>query len=157
MIMSPDRGGIFAMLRRLVRLGLGGPAGSGKQFVSWIHEYDFVRAVDYLIRDGRLTGPVNVCSPEPMPNREFMAELRKACGMPIGLPASKLMLEIGAFFMRTETELILKSRRVVPKRLLDSGFQFKFPSWADAARDLCRRYRVQEKWSNGVNSSGVME
>jgi uncharacterized protein (TIGR01777 family) len=157
MIMSPDRGGIFAMLRRLVRLGLGGTAGSGKQFVSWIHEYDFVRAVDYLIRDERLTGPVNVCSPKPMPNREFMAELRKACGMPVGLPASKLMLEIGAFFMRTETELILKSRRVVPKRLLDSGFQFKFPNWADAARDLCRRYRVQEKWSNGVNSSGVVE
>jgi len=82
---------------------------------------------------------VNVCSPEPLPNRQFMAELRKACRMPIGLPASKFMFEIGAFLIRTETELILKSRRVVPRRLLDSGFQFKFPSWPDAARDLCQR------------------
>ena len=141
MIMSPDRGGIFAALRGLVRLGLGGSAAGGKQFISWIHEHDFVNAVDHLIRHQQLDGPVNICSPEPLPNRQFMAELRKTCRMPIGLPASKWMLELGAFFMRTETELILKSRRVVPKRLLESGFQFKFPSWPDAARDLCQHFR----------------
>ena len=150
MTMSPDRGGIFATLRQLVRLGLGGAAASGKQFVSWIHESDFVDAVNHLICNEQLAGPVNVCSPEPLPNREFMAELRKACGMRMGLPASKFMLELGALFMRTETELILKSRRVVPRRLLESGFQFKFPKWPEAARDLCQR-------SAGRVINGVME
>ena len=139
MIMSPDRGGIFDTLRRLVRLGLGGRAGEGKQYISWIHEHDFVRALATLIENPAFSGAVNVCSPGPLPNAEFMRELRQACGMKIGLPASKWMLELGAFFMRTETELILKSRRVAPRRLLQSGFEFQFPNWREAAVDLCRR------------------
>lgn len=140
MIMSPDQGGIFAVLRRLARLGLGGRAGSGRQYVSWIHEQDFVRVIETLFVDESLSGPINVCSPNPLPNAEFMKILRRACGAPIGLPATKWMLEVGAFFIRTETELILKSRRVVPRRLLESGFEFQFPRWREAAEDLCQRY-----------------
>jgi uncharacterized protein len=146
MIMSPDRGGIFATLLMLVRLGLGGKASNGRQFISWIHETDFVRAVRFLIENESFAGPVNVCSPEPLPNAEFMRDLRRAWGMPIGMPATRWMLEIGAYFLRTETELILKSRRVIPGRLLQSGFEFQFPHWPDAASDLCRRYRaIQNK------------
>lgn len=144
MIMSPDRGGIFATLLMLVRLGLGGTASHGRQFISWIHEQDFVRAIRYLIDNETIAGPVNVCSPEPLPNAEFMRDLRKAWGMPIGMPATRWMLEIGTYFMRTETELILKSRRVVPARLLQSGFEFQFPRWVDAARDLCQRCRDEQ-------------
>lgn len=140
MTMSPDRGGIFAHLLGLVRLGLGGRAGNGRQFISWIHEHDFVRAVRFLI-ENNIAGTVNVCSPNPLPNAEFMRELRRAWGTRIGLPASKWMLEVGAFFMRTETELILKSRRAVPARLLQHGFEFRSPYWRDAAEELCRRYR----------------
>jgi len=141
MTMSPDRGGIFAHLLGLVRLGLGGRAGNGGQFVSWIHEFDFVRAVRFLIDNDDLAGVVNICAPNPLPNSEFMRELRRAWEIKIGLPASSLMLEIGAFFMRTETELILKSRRVVPTRLLKHGFEFRFPNWSHAAEELCARYR----------------
>lgn len=140
MIMSPDRGGIFDQLARLVKLGIGGTASDGRQYLSWIHDADFIRAIRWLIDHDELAGAVNVAAPEPLPNREFMKGLRQACGAPIGLPATKLMLEVGAFFMRSETELILKSRRVVPRRLADSGFDFQFPDWSAAARDLCVRH-----------------
>jgi len=141
MTMSPDRGGIFDVLLRLVRFGLGGSAGSGTQFVSWIHEVDFVRAIDYLIAKENTTGCINIASPGPVPNREFMSALRRAWGRHLGLPAAEWMLEIGAVLLRTETELILKSRRVIPGRLLESGFQFQFPDWPSAARDLVQRWR----------------
>ena len=143
MVMSPERGGTFDILLRLIRLGLGGASGSGKQFVSWIHEDDFVRALDYLIAHESLEGPINVASPNPLPNEDFMAILRKAWGASAGLPASKWMLEIGAFLLRTETELILKSRRVVPGRLLATGFEFQFPQWPCAAEDLVQSWRRQ--------------
>ena len=142
MMMSPDRGGVFDVLLRLVRLGLGGRAGDGRQYVSWIHADDFVRAVDWLIEREDIDGAVNLASPGPLPNLEFMSALRRAWGQGIGLPADEWMLEFGAFFLRTETELILKSRRVVPGRLLASGFSFSFPNWRDAAEDLCRRWRA---------------
>ncbi len=141
MTMSPDRGGIFDVLLGLVRKGLGGASGDGRQFVSWIHDTDFIHAIYWLIEHNELTGPINLTSPNPLPNAEFMRVLREAWGMRIGLPASAWMLALGAFFMRTETELILKSRRVVPGRLLQSGFQFQFPTWKLAAEDLCRRRR----------------
>ena len=137
MTMSPDRGGIFDTLRGLARRGLGGRAGDGRQFISWIHEHDFVAAVRFLIDRDDIAGVVNLAAPNPLPNEEFMRVLREECGAPFGLPASRWMLEIGAIFMRTETELILKSRRVVPARLVESGFQFRYPDWRDAARDLC--------------------
>ena len=147
--MSPDRGGIFDVLLGLVRKGLGGTNGDGKQFVSWVHDRDFVRAVSWIIDRAELCGPVNVASPNPVPNAEFMRGLRAAAGVGFGLPAARWMLEVGAVLMRTESELVLKSRRVVPGRLLDSGFAFDFPAWAGAADDLCRRWR--EARSGGTN------
>jgi NAD dependent epimerase/dehydratase family enzyme len=141
MIMSPDRDGVFDVLLRLVRARLGGKAGSGDQFVSWIHYLDFVRAVDFLIEQEKLHGPVNLSAPNPIPNRDFMGALRQAWGTRVGLPSTEWMLEIGAVFLRTETELVLKSRRVVPTRLLDAGFEFQFADWQGAARDLVNRWR----------------
>jgi uncharacterized protein len=146
MVMSAERRGTFDLLLRLVRFGLGGTCGSGKQFVSWIHEDDFVRVLDYLIAHEEFEGPINVASPNPLPNEDFMAILRKAWGASAGLPVSKWMLEIGAFFLRTETELILKSRRVVPGRLLTSGFKFHFPEWRCAAEDLVQSGRRQSHY-----------
>jgi uncharacterized protein len=141
-MMSPDAGGPFDVLLRLVRFGLGGTEGDGRQYVSWIHDLDFVRAVDWLITHPALTGPVNLAAPHPLPNADFLRDLRAAWGAPLGLPALNWMLEIGALFLQTETELILKSRRVVPTRLMQSGFEFQFPLWPEAARDLCNRWRV---------------
>jgi len=145
MTMSPDRSGIFDTLLNLVRAGLGGKAASGEQFISWIHETDFVRAIDFLIEHQTLAGCINICSPCPLPNQEFMRTLRQAWGTPIGLPATRWMLELGAIFLRTETELILKSRRVVPQRLLDEGFQFNFTEWPSAAEDLVKRWRANHR------------
>jgi uncharacterized protein (TIGR01777 family) len=141
MVMSPDRGGVFDTLLKLVRYGLGGRAGKGGQFVSWIHDQDFIRAIYWLIEHEELEGPVNLAAPGPVPNSEFMQTLRAAWGISFGLPATEWMLEIGAYFLRTETELILKSRRVVPGRLLQSGFVFHFGTWREAAYDLCKRLR----------------
>ena len=138
MTMSPDAGGIFATLLGLAEKGLGGRAGDGRQCVSWIHYEDFVRAIQWLIDHDEMEGIVNVSAPNALPNAEFMKVLREAAGVRLGLPATRWMLGLGAIFMRTETELILKSRRVAPRRLLESGFEFKFPHWSSAARDLCR-------------------
>lgn len=136
MVMSPDPGGVLSVLSNLVRFGLGGTNGPGNQYVSWIHHIDFARAIDFLIEQEHLEGAINVCSPNPLPNRDFMAALRRALRQPIGLPATKWMLEIGAFFLRTETELILKSRRVVPRRLVEAGFTFQHPYWPEAVQHL---------------------
>jgi uncharacterized protein (TIGR01777 family) len=140
-VMSPGRGGPFDTLLRLVRFGLGGQSGDGRQFISWLHDADLVRSVFWLIEKDELSGPVNLAAPNPLPNAEFMRLLRKAWGAPFGLPATKWMLELGALALRSETELILKSRRVFPTRLLQSGFAFKFPTWREAAKDLCERAR----------------
>jgi uncharacterized protein (TIGR01777 family) len=144
MVMSAEPAGTFDILLHLVRFGLGGACGSGKQFVSWIHEDDFARALDYLVAHEEFEGPVNVASPNPLPNEDFMRILRKAWGTNAGLPVSKWMLEAGAFFLRTETELVAKSRRVVPGLLLASGFEFQFPEWRGAAEDLVRRWQRQK-------------
>ena len=143
MMMSADPGGVFDVLLGLVRHGLGGRQGNGRQYVSWIHGEDFVRAVMWIIERDHLTGAINLTAPEPLPNAAFMRALRQAWGAPIGLPASNTMLEIGALLLRTETELILKSRRVVPGRLLQDGFVFRFPTWPEAAQDLCARWRTR--------------
>ena len=115
--------------------------GIRRQDVSWIHEDDFVAAVAWLIGPDVIAGAVTVCAPTPVPQAEFMRVLRRAAGVPIGLPATRLMASIGALIMQTETELILKSRRVVPGRLLDRGFAFKYPDWHGAAVDLCGRWQ----------------
>ena len=140
--LSPDPGGIFDTLVGLVRCGLGGSAADGHQFISWIHYEDFIAAVRWLIDREDVDGIVNIASPNPVPNAEFMRVLRDAYGASFGLPATKWMLEVGALFMRTETELILKSRRVVPARLLEHGFAFRYPHWRTAARDLCDRGKI---------------
>lgn len=145
MVMSPDRGGVFDVILGIVRRGLGGTNGSGRQFVSWIHDQDFVRAIFWLIDHPDLAGPINLAAPNPLPNADFMRALRQAWGTPIGLPATAWMLEIGAIFLRTETELVLKSRRVVPGRLRASGFTFEHPEWPEAAADLCRRWRAAQQ------------
>jgi uncharacterized protein (TIGR01777 family) len=142
MVMSPDRGGIFDTLLWLVRLRLGGAAAGGSQYVSWIHDQDFVRAIDLLIENDAVSGPVNLAAPGPLPYRDFMRALRDAWGTRIGLRATRWMLEAGAFLMRTETELVLKSRRVVPGSLLEHGFEFEHPAWAEAAQDLVARRRA---------------
>src|SRR5258708_39739379 len=103
----------------------------------WIHHRDFGRAIDFLIDPDELSGSVHLAAPEPLPNAEFMRAIRQACGVRFGLPAAPWMLAAGAWALRSETELILKSRRVVPARLLARGFEFAFPTWPDAARDLC--------------------
>lgn len=141
MTMSPDQGSVFDVLSRLVRFGLGGRVGSGRQFVSWIHEADFVRSLEWLIRDESLKGPVNLAAPNPLLHSEFMAAFRKAWRVPFGLPAPAWLLEIGTAILRTESELVLKSRRVVPSRLLDAGFEFSYRHWEEAAVDLAARLR----------------
>ena len=140
MVMSPDRGGVFDYLSWMARLGLGGPIAGGRQYVSWIHDDDFVRAVALLIREP-IEGAVNLAAPNPLPQRDFMRELRKAWHNPVGLPATSWMAEIGAFALRSDTELLLKSRRVVPQRLTAAGFEFHFPNWREAAQNLAERRR----------------
>jgi len=140
-VMSPARGGAFDVLLGLVRRGLGGTSGDGRQFVSWIHEDDFVRALQWIIARQDVSGIVNVASPVPAPNADFMRAIRDAWGTRVGLPSPAWLLEIGAWFLRTETELVLKSRRVVPRRLLEGGFEFGWPDWPAAARDLVSRWR----------------
>jgi hypothetical protein len=144
LVFSPASGNIFAVLSNLVRLGLGGMQGNGRQYVSWMHETDYARAVEFLIEHEELEGPVNLAAPNPIPNREFMAALRDAWDMPNGLPAPAPLIALGAVFLRTEPELVLKSRRVVPGRLLDAGFEFDFPEWPEAAADLVRQWRARE-------------
>ena len=136
MVLGMGQNSVFPMLRRLVRLGLGGKMGTGRQFVSWIHEVDYCRAVDWLISHDDIAGPVNVAAPNPLPNQEMMGTLRRICRTPFGLPAAGWMLELGAFFLRTETELIIKSRCVIPRRLIESGFQFRFPTIGEAFENL---------------------
>jgi uncharacterized protein (TIGR01777 family) len=145
MTMSVDAGGVFDVMLGLVRKGLGGTNGNGRQFVSWIHAEDFWGAIRWIINHENVEGIVNLASPQPLPNRDFMRYFREAWGMPVGLPSTEGMLAIGAVFLQTETELILKSRRVIPARLLEMGFEFRFPDWRSAVRDLCERYRAQFK------------
>ncbi|MFE8013757.1 TIGR01777 family oxidoreductase [Streptomyces antibioticus] len=145
MVMSPDRGGVFDVLSRLARLGLGGPVAGGAQYVSWIHDHDFVRAVEFLIAREDVSGPVNLAAPAPLPQRGFMRALRSAWGVPVGLPATRWMAEVGAFALRSDTELLLKSRRVVPGRLLAEGFAFEHPEWPEAAGDLVARARRERR------------
>ena len=141
MVFGTGSGGVYEAFRNIARLGLGGTQGPGTQYVSWLHVDDFLRMLDWCLENGELIGPINMCSPNPMPNSDFMRAFREACGVKRGLPASSWMLAIGAFFIRTETELLLKSRRVVPGKLLTSGFKFNHPTWPEAAKSIERLWR----------------
>jgi uncharacterized protein (TIGR01777 family) len=132
-------GGALPPLKNLVQLGIGGRQGDGRQYCSWIHEKDFCSAVEWALNSRHAEGIFNVTAPAPIPNDDFMQGLRSAMHVRFGLNTSKWMLELGAVFIRTETELILKSRKVFPKRLLDEGFVFEFNDANVALEDLCRK------------------
>jgi uncharacterized protein len=136
MVLGHGKNSVLPNLLRLGRLGLGGNLAGGRQFVSWIHEEDFCRAVEWIIEHETMTGVVNLAAPNPVTNAEFMAAIRKVCRASFGLPASRWMLEVGAFFMRTEIELVIKSRRVVPGKLLADGFIFRHPHLFAAVQHL---------------------
>jgi uncharacterized protein (TIGR01777 family) len=136
MVLGTGKNSVFPVLKRLVRLGLGGQVADGRQYLSWIHEADFCRAVEWLITHPEITGPVNLAAPHPLTNADMMKTLRALCGMPFGLPATRWMLEIGTFVLRTQSELVIKSRRVAPQKLLESGFEFRFPTFREAAENL---------------------
>jgi len=128
--------GVFPRLLNLVKMGMGGMQGDGRQYVSWIHEHDAARVTEWFYDRPDLLGTFNCTAPNAVKNEQLMALIRKSYGIPLGLPAPKWLLEIGAIVIGTETELILKSRWVVPKRLLDSGFEFEFEKAGEAVRDI---------------------
>jgi uncharacterized protein len=136
MVMGHGNDGVFSRFHTLAKMGLGGAMGSGNQYISWIHHLDLCRAIGFLIEKSDLEGPINLSAPNPLPNREFMQILRAQCKVPIGISSTEWMLKIGAFALQTETELLLKSRYVVPQKLLESGFTFQYPHWTDASADL---------------------
>ncbi len=138
MVMSPDKGGVFMELVGLTKKGLGGPIAGGNQYMSWIHEKDFIGALDVLMKND-FSGVINLAAPHPLPQKDFMKVMRQIIGMPVGLPATRLMAKVGAYFMRTDTELVLKSRRVVSKRLAEWNYKFAFPHWQEACQDLAVR------------------
>lgn len=142
MVLGWGANSVFPMLRRLVRFGLGGKMGDGRQFVSWIHHADLCRSIDFVLNQPDLHGVVNIASPNPLTNANMMAEIRKAVGMPVGFSHPNWMLELGAWALGTETELILKSRNVVPGKLLEAGFGFRFSHLSEAIADLLQRERA---------------
>lgn len=144
LVVSPLKKGYFDVLLSLVKRGMGGTIAGGKQYVSWIHETDFINALEFIISHENMEGAINFSSPYPLPQKEFMSHIRSACGFKISLPITKWMAEIGAVFLRTDTQLVLKSRRVVPKRLLSHGFQFQFPHWPEAVTDIIKKHKSGE-------------
>jgi NAD dependent epimerase/dehydratase family enzyme len=126
--------------------------GDGWQFVSWVHEHDFCRAVEFLLEHNTLAGPVNVAAPNALPNADLMRTLRLLLGQPVGLPAPRWMLELGALVLRTETELILKSRRVVPTRLEAAGFEFRYPALQTAVGELEARHQRARSAAPGARN-----
>ena len=135
MVFGAPRGGVYDAFEILTKLGFGGPMAGGGQYISWIHLHDFCRAVSFLL-ESELEGPVNLAAPNPLTNAQFLSTLRRALKIPYALPTARWQLEIGAFAGRTETELLLKSRRVVPARLLDAGFTFDYSNWKSASRAI---------------------
>lgn len=131
-------GGPLAVLKRLAQLGLGGKQGNGNQYFSWLHERDFVKVVNFIMFNTNTEGVYNVTAPHPVPNYQVMKALRTALGIPFGIPLPQWMLNLGAIIIRTEPELILKSRRVIPQRLLAAGYPFEFERVEEAMRDLLR-------------------
>lgn len=136
-IVLGKNGGAFVPIKMLAKLGLGGKQGKGTQFISWIHEKDFARAIEFVI-EKELTEIVNIVSPEPITNYQFMKTLREIINVPFGIPTNKFLLEIGSFFIRTEAELVLKSRNVIPKRLKENGFTFEYETLEKAFKNLTK-------------------
>lgn len=135
-IVLGKNGGALQPIKKITQLGLGGRQGTGKQKFSWIHEEDFMRSIDFIIQNVELEGVFNIVSPTPSTNRDLMRYMRTRVGMPLGIPSPRYILEIGAFLISTETELLLKSRNVIPKRLLDHHFTWKHPDLSKALETL---------------------
>jgi NAD dependent epimerase/dehydratase family enzyme len=132
-IVLGSRDGVFPRLKNLTRLGLGGKQGSGKQYVSWIHEDDVANIIDWSYQHIEILGTYNCTSPGPIMNKDFMRIIKQACRVTFALPAPVWLLKIGAMVIGTETELILKSRWVMPTKLMQAGYQFQF---ADARKAI---------------------
>jgi NAD dependent epimerase/dehydratase family enzyme len=141
-VLGRDRGagcGALAKLKRLAKIGLGGRVGTGRQGISWIHEEDLNRLFERALTDATMNGAYIASSPQPVSQAEFMHALRRAIGVPIGLPTPAWLAWIGArFVFRTDPELALYGRYVRSKRLEDEGFRFRFDDINDALRDLFR-------------------
>jgi uncharacterized protein len=131
-----NNGGVFPKLKTITKLGLGGKQGRGNQNISWIHIDDFCRAIEHIINNENIVGEVNITAPNPLPNEEFMSKLTKEMKIPFGLNASVWQLEIASVFLRTETELLLKSRNVYPGKIMKSGFEFTYSKVDDVFKDL---------------------
>lgn len=134
-VMGPG-GGVMRPFVNLARLGLGGRMGAGTQWYSWIHVEDLYRAVTFLHSNRSITGPVNIASPHAVSNAGLMAAVRRAVRVPFGLPTPAWLLTLGAVLIRTETELVLKSRRVCPQKLIDAGFEWRHPELDEALADI---------------------
>ena len=142
-VMSPYSGFKFDRLLRLVRWGLGGEIGNGEQYVGWVHDFDFLRAMEFLIEREDLEGAINITAPFPIPNHQFMCNLRRAwCTSYFGLNMPQWLVEATYFALGREPEGVLKSRRVVPTRLLNADFVFHFPEWRGACENLVERWRT---------------
>jgi len=137
-------GGVWQPFAWLARFGIAGPMAGGRSMVSWIHGEDFCRAVEWIIEHEEMSGPINLASPNPLANRDFLAAVRKAVGVPFGIPSARWMLECAAFIHRTETELLLKSRWVIPCKLRSSGFRFQHPFWPAAAKSVADAERISK-------------
>lgn len=129
-------GGVMKPFVNLTKWGLGGRQGNGKQKFSWLHIEDLYRIIKFLVANERLNGVFNCSAPNPVSNSEFMKELRKIIKPAFHLSSSRLLLEVGAYIIRTETELILKSRWVIPSKLLEAGFTFKYPTIDKALQNI---------------------
>ncbi|GAB2686978.1 TIGR01777 family oxidoreductase [Mucilaginibacter koreensis] len=138
-IVLGESDGVFPRLHNLVKFGLGGKQGNGKQYVAWIHEHDAACITEWLLQHPEAEGVYNCTAPMPVQNKVLMQNLRRLAGAPLGLPAPKWMLEIGALLIGTETELILKSRWVVPTRLTNAGYRFTHPLIDGALKDILHK------------------
>lgn len=136
-VIGKEPGGALEYLINLTKFWLGGTQGRGRQYISWIHLQDFGQLIDFLINNEHISGVINAAAPTPITNQKFMAALRGAVGRSWGLPLPKILLEIGAVFIGTQTELVLKSRKVISKRLEEEGFQFEFETIEAAFKDIC--------------------
>lgn len=149
LVLGPQ-GGPWPIFRSLTSVGLGGKQGSGSQMVSWLHHQDFVDIVEWLVTKPAIEGVVNATSPDPLRNKLFMQLIRQTAKIPIGIPAPRLLIEVAAWARRTEAELLLKSRWVLPTRLQQEGFQFQYPVWSGAVRQLFAPVRHNAQKSNTV-------
>lgn len=156
MAIALGNGGVMVPYFALLKFGLGGPQGNGRQMYSWVHIEDVCRSIEWLYDHKEIEGIYNLSSPNPVTNKKFMETLRHASGTAIGLPAYSWMLSIGALIIGTEKELLLKSRWVVPARLLESGFLFKFPVLEDALKDIVS-IRSRKKISFVVSAKGKLK